>query len=226
LRRAGDRIILIPALAISGFTFLLNGDLEQAEKVLDEAYEVNRQINDKPSEFVLTGQAMLASLRGEYGQARAFLQENIDALAETGNRLGYLWGRARLAYYVALREGSVTEAHQILVDVIENFHADRNKSGLTFAMDKMASLFAVTDKPEAATRLIGWSDATRKEIGDSRPRIEQVDVKQDIAAIIAKIGIPAYDAAYNAGQAMPLDQAVAFALDDDGSLFSATSAPN
>ncbi len=226
LRRTGDRMILIPALAISGFTFLLNGELEQAEHVLNEAYEVNREIYDQQSEFVLTGQAILASLHGEYGRARAFLQENIDALAEAGNRLGYLWGRARLAYYVALREGSLTEAHHILVDVIEEFHAGRNKSGLTFAMDTMASLFAVINKPESAARLIGWSDATRKEIGDPRPRLEQVDVEQDIAAIIAKIGILAYDVAYNAGQSIPLDLAVAYAVSDGGSLFSATSASN
>lgn len=179
--------------------------------MLDEAYKVNQQIYDRQSEFVLTGQAILASLRGEYAQARAFLQENIDALMEAGNRLGYLWGRARLAYYVALREGSVTEAHQILDDVIENFYAGRNKSGLTFAVDKMASLFAATDKPEAAARLIGWSDATRKDIGDPRPRIEQADVDRDIVSIKARIGTDAYEIAYNSGRGLPLDDAVAIA---------------
>lgn len=212
LRRTGDRMILIPALAISGFTFLLNGELDQADHLLSEAYAVNREMYDQQSEFVLTGQAILASLRGEYGQARAFLQANIDALAEAGNRLGYAWGRARLAYYVALREGSVAEAHHILVDVIEEFHAGQNKSGLAFVMDKLAGLFVVIDKPEAAARLIGWSDATRKEIGDPRPRLEQVDVEQDIAAIIAKIGVAPYDMAYAAGQSMPLDRAVAYAV--------------
>lgn len=58
--------------------------------------------------------------------------------------MGYLWGRARYAY-VALREGSVPEAHQVLMDVIENFHADRNKSGLAFALDE-AFAFAVDTK--------------------------------------------------------------------------------
>ena len=59
-------------------------------------------------------------LRGEYGQARSFLQKNINDLEEVGIRRVYLWGRARLGY-VALREGSIAEAHQILVDTTENF---------------------------------------------------------------------------------------------------------
>ena len=97
-------------------------------------------------------------LRGEYDQARAFFQKNIENHEKTGNRMGFLWGRARLAY-VALREGNVAEAHRILTDTIENFHADQNKNGLAFALDKMAILYVVTGKPEVAARLIGWSDA-------------------------------------------------------------------
>jgi hypothetical protein len=78
-------------------------------------------------------------------------------------------------------------------------------------LDKLASLYVVTDKPEAAARLIGWSDANRKEIGEPRPRIEQADVDQDIAALKAKIGADAYETAYNSGRRLTLEQAVAFA---------------
>jgi hypothetical protein len=162
-------------------------------------------------EYVLTGKGILCMLRGEYGQARAFLQKNIDNLEKMGNRVGILWGRARLAH-LALREGSVEEAHRILVDTIENFHTNGNKNGLTFALDKMASLYATMNMPEAAARLIGWSDAARKEIGDPRPRIEQVDLDRDIVTIQAKIGSSAFKIAYKSGQKMTLDEAVALTL--------------
>lgn len=80
---------------------------------------------------------------------------------------GVLWGLARLAQ-VALREGNMAGAQRMLVDVIENFHADQNKNGLGIALDRMASLYVLTGKPEVASRLIGWSDATREAIGDPR----------------------------------------------------------
>jgi predicted ATPase/DNA-binding XRE family transcriptional regulator len=209
-RQIGDWRFLAHTLGILGYTVLSNGDLEAAEKFLDEAYEVNQQINNIEIEYVLTGKGILCMLRGDYDQARTFLRKNIEDHQKAGDRMGYLWGRARLGY-VALREGSVAEAHQILADTIENFHADQSKNGLAFALDRMASLYVMTDKPEIAAHLIGWSDATRKEIGDPRPRIEQADLDRDIAAIKAKFGVPAYEVAYDSGQRMTLDEAVAFA---------------
>jgi predicted ATPase len=210
-RQVGDWRFLAQTLGILGLTVLSNGDFESAQEYLDEAYKANQQSNNRAMEFVLTGKGILCMLRGEYEQARAFMQKNIDDLEKMGNRMGVLWGRARLGY-VALREGSVAEAQQILVDVIENFYADQNKNGLAFALDKMASLYVVINKPEFAARLIGWSDANRKEIGDPRPRIEQADLDQDIAALKAKIGADAYETAYNSGRRLTLEEAVADCL--------------
>jgi len=150
-------------------------------------------------------------LRGEYGQARAFLQKNIDELEKMGNRMGVLWGRARLGY-VALREGALAEAHLILMDTIVDFSADEHKNGLAFGMDRMASLCVMIGKPVVGARLIGWSDTTRKEIGDPRPLIEQADLERDIAALKATLGPDAYETAYNSGQGMVLKEAVILAL--------------
>jgi tetratricopeptide (TPR) repeat protein len=209
-RQAGDWRFLAQALGILGLTALSNGDLASAEEFLDEADEVNQRTNRSAMEYVLTGKGILCMVRGEYGQARLYLQMNIDNLEKIGNGVGVLWGRARLAQ-VALREGSVAEAHQILLETIEHFHTNGNKNGLTFALDRMASLYVVINNPELAARLIGWSDATRQEIGDPRPSIEQAALEPDIAAIKEKIGAAAYETAYTAGQALTLKEAVALA---------------
>jgi tetratricopeptide (TPR) repeat protein len=209
-RQAGDWRSLAETLGISGFTDLSNGNLESAQKSLDEAYEINQRINYKEMEFVLTGKGMLALLRGDYGLARDFLQENVDRQEEKGNRMGALWGRARIAY-VALREGNLEEARRRLTDIVINFQADQNKSGLAFTLDKMATLAVLTDKTEVAAQLIGWSDAARKEVGDPRPRLEQADTDRDTAAIKAKIGSQAFKAAYHSGIGMTMDEVVAAA---------------
>jgi tetratricopeptide (TPR) repeat protein len=213
-RQVGDWHNLVHTLGILGFTDLSNGDLESAQKLLDEALEANKHTNDKwGMEFVLTGKSQMALMRGEYGQARAFMLENADYLEEVGNRMGYLWARARLGY-VALREGNVDEARELFIETARSFHVDRNKSGLAFTLDKMASLYLVINKPEVAVRLIGWSDATRKEIGDPRPRLEQADADRDSAAIRAMIGNAAFEEACNKGRTMTPDEVVAYALSD------------
>ena len=58
---------------------------------------------------------------------------------------------------------------------------------------------------------IGWPDAIRKEIGDPRPRIMPADLDEDNAAIKAKLGVDAYETAYNSGQRLTLNEAVVIA---------------
>ena len=211
-RQRGDWRFLAQALGVLGLTALSNGDLASAEEFLDEAYKINQRTNRSAMEYVLTGKGILCMLRGEYGQARLYLQMNIDNLEKMGNRVGVLWGRARLGD-VALREGSVAEAHRILVDTIENFHITGNKNGLAFAVDRMASLYVAIDKPNVAARLIGCVDVTRTEIGDPRPRLEQEDLDRAIDAIKAKIGPSAFEVDHNSGRKMTLAEAVALALE-------------
>ncbi len=83
-RQIGDWRYLAQTLGILGLTVLLNGDLKAAQEFLDEAYEANQRTNHSAMEFVLTGKGILCMLRGEHGQARAFLQENIDNLEKDG----------------------------------------------------------------------------------------------------------------------------------------------
>jgi len=60
--------------------------------------------------------------------------------------------------------------------------------------------------------LIGWA-ATGEKISDKRPYLEQADVDKVIAACLAKLGEVAFSEAYDEGQKMTLDEAVAFALE-------------
>lgn len=212
LRQCGDWFLLARTLGVLGFTILSNGEIESAEKLLDEASEVNQQSHDRTGvEFILTGKSQLALLRGEYAQARALLQQNCDMQKEVGNRMGYLWGCARLAN-VALHKGNLPLAHQMLADVIQDFQTDRNKNGLAFALEKMASLYLAEQNPEPAPTLIGWCDATRIEIGDPRQRLQQDELDQTIAALIAALGAAAYQEAYVSGSKMTLEEAVQYAL--------------
>jgi tetratricopeptide (TPR) repeat protein len=209
----GDWRNLAFTLSILGYRVLSSGEIESAQKLLDESLALYRRMNDRNGmEFVLTAKSQMALMNGEYEQARTFLQEWVVLAEEMGNRMGRLWARARLGY-VTLREGNVAEAQRILVEALEAFQKDRNKSGLAFVFDKLASLYVAIDKAEYAAHLIGWSDTTRKEIGDPRPRLEQVDVDRDIETIREKIGSATFEVACNSGRKMALDEVIAFVLD-------------
>jgi len=61
--------------------------------------------------------------------------------------------------------------------------------------------------------MTGQADATRKELHDARPPLEQANVDKIIAACLIKMGEVAFSNAYDEGQKMSIGQAVALALD-------------
>jgi hypothetical protein len=76
-------------------------------------------------------------------------------------------------------------------------------------------LLIATGKLEKAARLIGCADATREKIPDMRPVIEEADMYRNMAAILSKIGPTGFEETYDEGRSMSLEQAVAYALEEN-----------
>jgi predicted ATPase/DNA-binding SARP family transcriptional activator len=213
-RSLGNLRGLAGSLSTTGFFLLLNGEIESAQKHLDESNRLYQQLNlNLPPTHLLSAYSQISLIRGDFKKARAYLEEAIRSNVEFGSRQGYLWARVRLGY-VALREGNLSEAVLCFSETAKGFREDKYKVGAVYALEGIASLLVVADRHERGAQLIGWADASREKTSDMRPLLEQSDINQDITAIIAKIGNAAFEEAYNAGNLMTLDQAVAFALEE------------
>jgi len=213
-RDVGDWRELTDLLGLVSWFRVLNGDIDLAQKYLDEATK-SQLLSSKAIIWVYakTAKSWTALMRGDYEQARTFLQEMVTHAQELGNRMEYLWPRVRLGY-VALREGNLTEAQRLFAESTRDFQKNEQHSGIVFALEGIASLYVAINKPDFAARLIGWADATREKIDDARPPIEQADVDKIIAACLAKMCEVAFSDVYDEGQKMTLDEAVAYALDE------------
>ncbi len=213
-RQIGGWRYLASVLSMLGYFLVMEGEIESAQKYLDESNLLYQKLRTKRGKsHLLIAYGQIAIMQGAYEQARAYFQENARLGNEAGSRMDYLWSRARLGY-VELRAGDITEARQIFDETARNFHKDGSKSGVMYSLEGVSSLYVAIGKPENATRMLGWADAVRDEIGAARPILEQADVDRDIATVVAKIGKDVFDEAYNKGCAMTLDEAVAYALDE------------
>ncbi len=193
---------------------MLNGNLQSAEKWLDEVVKTSQNLNNKGLQAnILHHYGCIALIRGDYEMARTNLLEAMEMSQAIGHRIMFLWTHVRLGY-VALREDKLAEARSIFAKTMHNFQEDQNASGVVFTLEGMASLKILLDKHERAACLIGWADATRKKIGDPRPPLEQADVDQIIAACRAKMDEVTFSDAYDDGKKMTLDEAVAYALQE------------
>ncbi|HJR81089.1 MAG TPA: BTAD domain-containing putative transcriptional regulator [Anaerolineales bacterium] len=211
-RKSGDQIALANLLGVSGQHRAQYGDIELGEKYIDEAmslWQFNRRANIWENTRI--AKSIIALIRGDHEQAYKLLEEALLAVKDTGNKMSYLWVRVRMGH-VALRAGRLDEAHEILAETACDFHKDDYKIGVVVALEGMASLYSMVDKPDRAGRLIGFADAERKKIKDTRPNIEQADVDKIISACLAKMGEVGFSDSYDEGQAMSMDEAVNYAL--------------
>jgi len=210
----GNRRALANCLGRLGFYLMLEGNLESAQKYLDESNLLYQQLNINTGyDHLNAAYALIALMRGDYEQARTRCLESARIAKETGSRMDYLWANYRLGV-VEMREGNITEARQLLTETAQAFYKDGYSIGIVITLQYMASLYVVVGKAESAARLIGWADAMREKIRNMRPVLEQADVDRDVAAIVTKIGKDAFGEAYNMGRSMPLDEAMIYAISE------------
>jgi tetratricopeptide (TPR) repeat protein len=211
-RKTGDQIAVANLLGMLGQFRVLNGDIELGETYIDEAlllWKTNHRANIWQNPRIV--KSLVALTRGDYEQAYTLLEEALLAARETGNRMSYLWVRVRQGY-AALRLGRLEEARSVFMETAHDFHKDGYTIGTVFALEGMAALYAAVGKLELAAHLIGLADATRENVKDARPPLEQADVDQIIAACLAKMGEVAFSDAYEKGQKMTLEETVNLAL--------------
>lgn len=104
---------------------------------------------------------------------------------------------------------------------LRQFYERQVEDGVCFSIEGLASLAVRQKQPDRAVRLIAWTDASRRTMLDSRPPVEQADVDRDLAAIREMIDKETFDAAYDEGQVMTMEQVVAYALEEAGEKFFA-----
>ena len=216
-REVGDLRHIAKCMVELARVELLNNEIKSAQERLSEATILYRQLNVKGGisgmSSVLQGYGQIAAVQGDYEQAYTYLQEGSALADENGYRIDYLFARSRLGY-LALSRGNITDAHEIFIETLQSFFNDNNDIGVIFTLEGMSGLFVVVGKPEISAQLMGWADALRERVGDPRPPLEQADVDKIIAACIVKMGEVAFSDAYDEGQKMSMDQAVALALND------------
>ena len=194
-----------------GFLRLLNDEIEFAQEYLDKAQMLFPIDEINLWAYFQMAKSIIAGMHGEYEQAQTLLQDALIHAEKLGNRSDHMWAQVRLGD-LALRQGNIREAREIFVESLEVFQKNKVTSGIVFTLEALAELFVVNENPKETARLIGWADIVRKDQDNPRPQIEQRDVDKVVAACKSSMGDAAFLDAYNEGQAMNLDEAVALAL--------------
>jgi hypothetical protein len=85
------------------------------------------------------------------------------------------------------------------------------KQGIADCLEGFARIASGQGTAERATRLDAAAQVLRQRIGVSPVRVERAEFERDVEAARAQLGA-AFDAAWETGYRMTLEQAIAYAL--------------
>jgi len=74
----------------------MDGQVDTAQKYLNESKLFFEQLNLRATGYFLNGLGQIAILHGDYEQARIYFLQYAERSNELGSRMHYLWARVRL----------------------------------------------------------------------------------------------------------------------------------
>jgi non-specific serine/threonine protein kinase len=213
-RALGDRWGSATSLHNLGLVMQEQGAFAQAQALHTESLALRRALGDRQGiANSLGGLADVAYLQDNVVGAQPVYEESLALFRELGDTQGVVASLASLGN-VNLRQGAYARARDLLEESLALLREIRDDSRLAATLEGFARLAGAQGQPVRGAQLWGAVDALRQVVGKPRPPSEQGIYDQDITTVRGALGTAAFERAWAAGGALPLDEAIALALDD------------
>ncbi|MBV9279668.1 MAG: tetratricopeptide repeat protein, partial [Chloroflexi bacterium] len=181
-------------------------DLDQqslaAFRHIGDSFSVSQSLNN------LAG---VEAAMGDYPTARRLLAESVDIQRQLGDK-GCLALALNSLADVLLDEGEHPAAAPLLVESLTINVELGERPAIAYLLDDFAAVAAARGQPERALRLAGAASAAHDAMGSQLPAGERARFDRLQAPAWQALDKPAAAVAWEAGRAMTLEQAVAYAL--------------
>ena len=127
--------------------------------------------------------------------------------------------------YSSRCQGELGWAAEILEQSLALFREVGDSPGVAASLEVLAQGAGAAQQPAPAARQFGTAEALRETVGVPLPPSELADHHRGVAAVRARLGEPAFAAAWAAGRALPLEEAIAEAITAADALKGASRGP-
>jgi predicted ATPase/DNA-binding SARP family transcriptional activator len=229
-REIGDRQCVAICLNNLGEQESIRGDYIAARAYYEESLEIRRELGDRLGiASTLNNLGTLASHRSDYAAALTYLEESLEIRREIGDRPGIAATLFNLGGQERIRGDNVA-ARACYAESLAIWREIGYRPGMIAFLEAFATLIAVEtaaitasagtaellketdDGMQRAARLWGAAHTLREQIGAPLPPNAQEEYRRDMATACTVVGDKAFAVAWEEGQAMTLEQAVAYAL--------------
>jgi tetratricopeptide (TPR) repeat protein len=157
------------------------------------------------------GLSALALAVGQFDEAERFAQEHLALARAAGDLLGMTQGWDELALVSLVRQDQDQAAARLREEIVLALEVGQPEH-IASGLDGLA-LVAANTQPARAARQFGAAEALRQAHGLAVLPTRRPLYEPALQALRAALGTSAFAAAWAEGQAMPREQAVAYALE-------------
>jgi tetratricopeptide (TPR) repeat protein len=186
-------------------------EIENCLAMAQQSLAALRRWGDKPGMArALSALGELWRMKGDYESARSCYAESLALSQETGERVRQAIQYSNLGF-IAYHQGQ----HQLAVKYVQQslvILEEMDIRGVPTELYSLAGPTAALGHPSKAARLIGAADAQLEITGIDLQPPDRQDILPIIDSVRQALGEEAYQQAWQAGYAMTIQQAIAFAL--------------
>jgi predicted ATPase len=216
-RHGSDLVSLALGLAALGQVEEKEGHYDWARPLYEESLGIGQRIG----EGIATGQTLgwlanLARLQGDYNRAQRLFEEVRALAGHIGHRLSVAWATSSLGYLAQLR-GDLPQARTLFLEAL---HAASEVGETSYAASCLASLGVLAIREgnvEPGIRLLSVAQTLFPRLLSTQDADELADYEARLREARSALSTADFDHAWAEGQAMTLEQAIAYTLSDDNS---------
>jgi predicted ATPase/class 3 adenylate cyclase len=191
------------------------GDYATARTLLEESLTIRRELDEKAYVAgALNELGLMALGHGDTATARTCLEESLTIVRALGDRRRVAWLQLLVAA-VNLCDGDTQAAHSLAYESLAAARKLDYMIGIVHACEVLAGVAVAKGRAKEAARLMGSAERVREAHGAGVPSFLRVHRDRAVADARAALGEEVFAAAWEAGRAMSLEDAVAYALQDD-----------
>jgi predicted ATPase len=214
-RQLGDRRRLAEALFRLGNIARDQCSYPEALAALEESLRISQEYDDRFAIARNLGQlGLLARQQSQLPRARSLL-ENALTIHRAFDLPRSIGATLLSLGLVAEDQGDYPRAQSLYQESVALLRLVNDRWHLAFLFEAFASLAVARGDLDRGAVLSGVASALRRQIGSSVPRSVQPQVDRAVRLAREGLGEAAFGKAWAQGQAMTLEQAIAYALEEE-----------
>ncbi len=189
-----------------------HGNYTQAQSYYEASLPIFRALGDQQNVARALGDlGEIASFRGDYPTARTQCEKSLAIYRESKDKPGVAFQLHTLGY-IALRQGDYAEACTRFAECLTLYAELKRKQMIAEVFIGLASVATAEKVPQQAARLLGAGQALLDAQGIQIGVAIRAVYERGIAAAREQLDESSFNAAWNEGKAMTMEQAIECAL--------------